>query len=759
MSSNVLAAIQPATALIPSPSLGTDSLWISTADFADIAGIDARNGYRAAVRCLNNGTWRGTALQVRTIEGAGGKGGNALQVYIPSLPDVLRTIWHKHNPGALEAPAAVPLQRPAPAIIDLNIGARVAEIKWKLAIAAPALFHKKGSKARAAVLEDIASRQHSGLNGKPVSITPDTLREWLAKIESDNESALARPRRADAGRKRFYVNRKWDKECPLHDSEKRPIAAAIELHIRGLWREAIKSEGKIDALASAELQRLSRAAGWHNAPLIRPGLHLVRSFKASRLVGIKEKDAKLYHDKFRPSIHRRRPDWPMEIVYGDVHPDDVLVTREDGSTGTARVIAWLDMATNELFYTLVLLPKGKGITQAHIIASFIEMVQVWGLPRTLYLDNGSEYLNKDMIAGFNALQGLCEGFQVEFIDAAGIADAASIDEGASPGKESQRAIVRARPYNAQAKPIEGVFSCLSKFTALIPGYIGGDRMKKKTHNVGKVPLPFPGTFEQYRDEAFAEAVKFYHNEPQGGTMGGKSPNERKSAAIAAGWKPPASASRESLLVAFAKAVRCRVHTGGIKVDKDWFRHDEIIPEVGNWIEVHYAKWADTVALWVKPDGTPVLLQKDTLYHPLDNTGAKEQSRRNGLLTRAVADLRAISPRVDMVAAMANLNAALPPPPVTPAGPQIQLSPQTRALVDALHDNADTTVAPPAELPRLSYRDNKTGEIVRPADLIPEPQPARFDIYAAPPPQKTKPDASADAPGFNIYEELAKTPAP
>lgn len=755
--STALVAHQPAPLPASAEALANDGLWVGTADLAGLAGISRQAAHKALFQAINNHTWRGATLNVRTVDGAGGQGGNALQVHIPSLPADLRAIWHKRNPGALKAPAVAPIEAAAPAAIDVGIGGRVAEMKWKLAIAAPALIHPKGSRARAAVLKDIAAREHPGLNGKPVQVAVDTLRDWLAKVEGGNEKSLARPRRADAGKRRYFVNAKWDKACPLPDTAKRPIADAIEGYIRGLWREATNSEGKVNALASAELQGLSRAAGWHDAPLIRPGLHLVRRLSPSRLVGIKEKDAKRYHDQYTPRIHRRRPDSPMDIVIGDVHPVDVLLTREDGTEGTARMIAWLDLANNDLFYTLVLLPKGKGITQAHIAASFVDMVQAWGLPRTLYLDNGSEYQWAEMIAGFEKLQGLCEGFRV-FIAGAGDIDAAAGIEGDTAATEQvPRATVRAKPYNAQAKAIEGVFSALEKFIALIDGYIGGNRMTKKTSNVGKAPRPYPHSFETFKEVAFAEAVAFYRNEPQRGTMGGKSPNERKRAAVADGWKPGASVPRESFLFAFAKPYQPRVHPGGIQVENEWFNGDELIPEIGSKIDVWYAKWDGNFVLWIKPDSTAVLIQKETAYHPLDIAGAKEQSRRNGIQAANVRRLAAISPHVDTVAAMARYNAALPLPPETPAGPQITLEPEARALMDAIQEGADTAAAPPIKLPHLAYREDKTGEVVHPARLAPAPEAERFDIWDTPPPQKTKTDASADAPVFDIHAALVKNP--
>lgn len=74
-------------------------------------------------------------------------------------------------------------------------------------------------------------------------------------------------------------------------------------------------------------------------------------------------------------------------------------------------------------------------------------------------------------------------------------------------------VIRAQPYNAAAKPIEGQFSVIEKGPfAMVPGWIAGDRMAKKTHNVGKDPLPFPETEEDFAN-AVRVALDYGHTHP------------------------------------------------------------------------------------------------------------------------------------------------------------------------------------------------------------------------------------------------------
>lgn len=753
--STALALSQRKTLPAVNEAASLRDLWIGTAEFAELAGIDERNARKAAFRSLNGHIWHGTTLEVRAIDGCGGKGGKAYQVYVPSLPADLRATWQKRNPSALESPTAEAVALPAPAVIDTGIAARVAERDWKLAIIAPALVFEKGSQGRAEVLRDIASRTHRDVNGKLATYSIDTLRDWCAIAKAGDHSLLARPRRTDAGALRCLINRTWDKACPLPSTEKQRIADNIRTHIRGLWRECGRGEKKIASLASSKLLELSKAAGWHDAtlPLCAVGLHVVRAESAVRLVAIKDKDAKKWFNNYIPRIHRSRDGLrPMDIVIGDVHPVDILLTREDGSEATARMIAWLDLATNDIFYSLVLLQRGKGITQAHITRSFVDMVQAWGLPRWLYFDNGKEYEGRELIEGFLALQGLVEGFHAFMIGAQEIDAALGMDEVA----EAPPPVTRAKPYNAPAKAIEGMFSALEKFLAMIPGHIGGDRMRKKTHNVGKAPKPFPGTWDEF-GMAIADAVAFYRNEPQRGTMGGKSVNDRRREAIAAGWQP-VTAHRSVMLFAFARVERVRVHTGGIQLGGEWFQDDVLVPIIGEMIEVRYAAWDGDSALWIDPNGRPVLIGKAAYFHPMDRAGAKEQGRLVGLQNEAMRALAANVPKVDLLAEMARNNAAMPPPPETPPGTPVTLAGEAGHIVKVIEEGMRKPSVPARKLPPLAILHPKTGEVLAPAQREPEPAAAPLDLFALPPPKRPKADASGNAPAFDLYQLLANTPS-
>lgn len=129
-----------------------------------------------------------------------------------------------------------------------------------------------------------------------------------------------------------------------------------------------------------------------------------------QLIAVKEKDNAVFQDKYMPSIRRDYSDLaPRQIVVGDVHPVDIMMRRPDGTAVYPKAIAWYDVATNGIHMTFVLLEPGEGIRREHVAMSFQAMVDEWGLPEMLYLDNGSEYSWDAMIGGFTQLSKLTTG--------------------------------------------------------------------------------------------------------------------------------------------------------------------------------------------------------------------------------------------------------------------------------------------------------------------------------------------------------------
>lgn len=698
------------------PARDSDALWIGNAEFAELSGVSARAATKAMSKCLNGGAWRGCTLKVRKSSNQDGASVGYFQVFVPSLPRALSQAWGAKHPeifSPAKIDAAVTIGIDDAAETDHKV---IRLAKWKESIIAPALSHRPRSRQRASTIKDIAARPYNDPAGKSVRVSEKTLYDWIAayeKPEGGGLPALVRKKRSDRG-KRVTINRAWGHACPFHEKKKTELEDGINEYIRSLWANGVRGWAKVAQLASSKLLEMSRAAGWEEASQAQCNLgrHAVERFADYKLVSIKEKDAKKFADQFESRIIRTHTNRaPMDIVFGDVHPIDIYLRREDGSTVTPRLIAWYDLATHRLHGTLVLLDKGKGITQAHVSAAFANMVADWGLPMRLYLDNGKEYDWTPMIRGFETLTGIVMNFKqfTAELMSPELAERMNEDSPDLPDGSPPGAIVRAKPYNAQAKPIEGAFAVLETYLSGLPGWIGGDRMKKKTHNVGKEPEPYPGNLEDFHVD-FDNTLRWYHAIPQGmkTNLAGLSPNDAYKAHIDRGWKP-VICHREALIYAMSEALIVKVHNKGIQVDGTWYEADELTPYRQRKVTVRYAKWAPDRVILEGVDGYS-WIPRAPVFDALDKRGAIEQGRRQRVMTNLVRGLKAETHRLDIPAEIARHVDMLQEAPATPEGIEMELAPGLRKLID----DGKNMPPVPAQKTRVlqpgQFIDPKTGDV-------------------------------------------------
>ena len=643
--------------------------WVPVSVFCDLAGISRVTASTALRKCFDGGTWNGTALQVR-------KNGRAYEVHAASLPLALYTKFRDQNPDLFQPPqlpATTQTVNPDADLsrISLMVNQR-AEAEWKAGIIEPALSWPAGTPARVAVLRNLAAETHiRPTDGKPMTFSLDTLRKFCADFEAGGVLALMRKSRAKEAEHRYLLNRKWDVACPLERPEKTRIAQAAEQYVVDLWANGVTSRDKARQLASARLFDLCRTAGWQDATLeaCDVGQYLVERSQGARVLAIRGKDAKRHFDAYKPRVARERNGFfPGEAIVGDVHPVDILLARPDGSTYTPRMIAWYDLGTNRVFYTLLHPAPRQSVTQADIARSFFALCQAWGIPRKLYLDNGSEYKWDEMMDAFRAFTVLVRELDVKVetmkalearfaAEDAGEPLPAWTGEAGGATKEHQ-AIVRAKPYNAPAKPIEGAFSALGKVLAMVPGYIGGDRMNKLLSKVGRQPDPFPGDREAF-DRVFGDAIETFHNTPQRGFLGGLTPNQR--AAQAQGYTKTV-APEMVFRSAFAEQLTPKVQNQGIQVGGRWYYDDALLPYMQCRVTVRFAKWAPDAVILVRDRPQPgerqcALIRERQVFAMFDPAGAIEASRRESVQNRNYREMRKGVGHLDLVEEMRNYNRA------------------------------------------------------------------------------------------------------
>ena len=541
--------------------------------------------------------WRGMALIVRCRRGRGGKAGIRYEVLQPCTP------MRAREPDAMPRSA----------------GAQERHIEARLAAIAPALELTSGSPERANAVSDAAAE--TGRDAR-------TIYRWLSRYESYGLAGLANRRPRNAGAARVIISRAFDRtlsELGATNVTLREIGADLDRMLKGLWASRAEAGGwrQVRSLAEIVLKEVCEARG---LTVPRETLRLTRRRVEAcahfRVVNQRNNDRRAFDDA-KPRIRR---DWtslaPMERVVADVKHLDVILRRSDGSLAWPKIVAFLDAGTNRVFVYPVLLNRGEGVRQEHVIEAFLAMAAdpEWGFPAGLYLDNGSEF------AGLLKIQ-------------------AAISALNEPGA---RTVIFARPYNAAAKPIESMFARLDRYVfSLLPGYAGPDRMAKKTQRVGENPEPYAGDWDAFC-VTVRDLIAAHNQQPIGGAWQDRSPADWFEAKRSNGWRP-ATVDLVALDAAFCDHDSRRIDRGVVKVGGKRFHHAAVSALPGRTVLDIALPWRRGIEPLARvPKLGWVRLQPDRPYAAQWLEGAREADRRQQAQRRYVAGLARQAPKLDPV---------------------------------------------------------------------------------------------------------------
>ncbi|MDZ4372189.1 MAG: hypothetical protein U1C74_12295 [Phenylobacterium sp.] len=419
------------------------------------------------------------------------------------------------------------------------------------------------------------------------------------------------------------------------------VGAEIAKALKGLWasRAEVAGSAEIGRMAEFLLLEICEAKAVTLPPeAFRLSRRFVERFSNHRVVNTRRNDRKAYDDA-KPRIRR---DWtgldPMERIIADVKHLDVIVTRDDGAPAWPKIIAFMDGGTGRVFVHPVLLERGEGVRQEHVIAAFLEMVAdpAWGFPQGLYLDNGAE---------FGALVKIDSSMQLL-------------------NEPSVRTLIFARPYNASAKPIESLLARLDRSVfGLLPGYAGPNRMAQKTQTVGKPPKPYPGSWETFRD-TLRDLIATHNHRPVGGLWANRSPDDWYREKLARGWRAT-TVEASALDAAFADPDNRRVDRGVLSIKGQRYTHERLSALPSRTVVDLALPWRRDVPPLAKLAGSWVYLEREVAYPARWIEGAREAGRRQTRQNQHVAELAKAAPPLDPVAVKLRMaRRLLPAPPLT-----------------------------------------------------------------------------------------------
>lgn len=637
------------------------STWLTAQAFAEAAGMSVQAARKVLKIAADGQCWRGVKLQVRWRLGRGGRGGLIYEVSAASLPIGI---------AAAPAPRANP-QDPA------NAPSRRATDHGRTLQHLAAIEPILRTRARSA-----ERREALHLASTTSDVTPRTIYRWVQLYKRDGVRGLARVRPANAGKRRVEVSRRFDRAWRVaghDDAGLKAIGEEVARNLKGLWISRAEAAGSTEIRRMAEfmLRELVEAQGKRLPPAaLRLSRRHVERFAHYRVVNQWRNDRKAFNDA-KPRIRR---DWtalaPMERVVADVKHLDVLVSRPDGEPAWPKIIAFMDAGTGRSFIHPVLLERGEGVRQEHVIEAFLAMVadRTWGFPQGLYLDNGSEFGALVKIDG--ALQLLN-------------------DAGA-------RTIIHARPYNASAKPIESLFARLDRYVfALLPGYAGPDRLAKKTQTLGRPPKPYPGTWAEFCDTLQGLIAEF-NQRPMGGLWADRSPQDWFEQKRDAGWGP-AFVDDCELDAAFSDPDSRRVDRGVLKIGGKRYTHERLAALPSRTVVDLALPWRRQAAPLARLDGRWVSLEPEPTYPARWIEGAHASDRRQAQQRRHVSGLAKDAPRIDPVAVKLRM-APVAPSPIWPAGPALDLGGEVRDRASALRDVALARRVSPSDARRVRERE-------------------------------------------------------
>ena len=595
-------------------------MWLSSAIFSEISGLTDRQ----ARRIFASSQFNGHPINIRSVPCPGG---SQKEVWSQSLP-----AHFQQRLRDLKAEAIAPE--------TLRVDEKgLAEHNWKLAAIRPIIAHPWGSAERRAALRQLVGTATVDWTGRPATFKQSTLELWVRTYEVSGglHLCLAKKVRKDKGSVRYFIRKEWDSAVPFAPAIRQQIREDLKQYIRGLIKGG--AQRKIAMILTGEkLREMTAAYGCNPATLpsqaFKIPLDFYREETHFKAVYRHKHDRKASEDN-KPRIVRTIDGLePMDVVVMDVHHINVRVLRENGTTATPKLIAFHDIATNRVFCEIIMFEEKGGVRNYDVIEAFISMCKhhAFGVPRSLYVDNGSEYRFADDLGDALKLNCRLVGFN---------------------GAEDRDRIIRAKPYNAAAKHVEGWFRQMNQqYFRHIQGWVDDDRMNPKRPNLGKLPTAFADGFDAFCDTVY-DYLTAYEHMPQKGALKGNSPSAAFRKHVDAGWTATLMDAAD-LVTIFTAPKPKTVRKHGIEHGRQFWTCDGLLQHFGKTVIAHVPRFHGFSALLITDErGNEIgIAHADRAFEVLDQRGAKESARRSTIRNQALKTLDRSAPNTDVGAELA-----------------------------------------------------------------------------------------------------------
>lgn len=417
---------------------------------------------------------------------------------------------------------------------------------------------KDKARARLAALQEVEALQAGGMArdlatrqvAKRLDVSARTIWNWAAMVEgvrADDRLPFLAPRHQAATRKLRLA------ECD-------------ELFMDVLKADYLRPEAPAFTACYRRAIKIAQTNGWTVLNEKTARRHLDRDVSAlTQVYCRKGVDAvkRLYpaQTRDRMALHA------LEAVNADYHRFDVFVRWPTGEIVRPQMCAFQDIYSGRLLsWRVDQTPNKVGVALA-----LGDMIERFGIPDHVLLDNGREFANKFLTGGVPTRF----RFKVKDDDIAGILPTLGCE------------VHWATPYSGQSKPIERAFRDLCEDIARDPRFAGaytGNRPDAKPENYGNAAIPLARFLE-----VVAEGIEEHNARSgrRGQTTMGKSIIETFEASYSRAPIRTATDEQRRLWLMGAEGLRADAKTGVVRFHNNEFYSEWMIGIAGEKIVARF----------------------------------------------------------------------------------------------------------------------------------------------------------------------------